>query len=130
MNENNSENLIEEESSEVTSEETSEESSEITSEGNSEEVSSEIDYTSILETMSGSLDDHTETLTELSSEMVETNENIVATNTRLDHVVTFLFIFACAIFIFYIWRILNGLIKPAVKYTPYIEYKNGTGKNK
>ena len=83
-----------EESSEI------EENSEISSEEFSEE-SSEVDYSSILESMQGTLESNSETL-------VLVQEDLAASNNRLDHVVTFLFIFACAAFIFYIWRIFYG----------------------
>lgn len=91
FDENNSEL---EETSEI------EENSEIASEESSEE-SSEIDYSSLLESMQGTLESNSETL-------VLVQEDLEASNNRLDHVVTFLFIFAAAAFIFYIWRIFYG----------------------
>ena len=97
MNEENSEFLSEvpetsEEVSEVPSEESSEECSEVVGTG---------EYSSILLDMQTDIQDNTEAI-----KLVE--DQLVLTNDRLDHTVTFLFIFACAAFMLFIWRIFYG----------------------
>ena len=59
------------------------------------------DYSAILEEMNLRLE-NTETSTS------ELSDNLLETNVRLDYLVTFMFAFACAAFIIFIWRIFYG----------------------